>query len=140
MPINTDFLIRCINTLESAFEQLQGRSPGDAFYDILRAATVKEFEIVLEQCGSLLKKRLRPYFSSNRQADRLTFKDAFRHAAKHGLITVEASERWFIYRDNRNDTAHNYGEGFAEITLKLLPGFIVDAKEMTRVIVEGGDD
>ena len=140
MPINTDFLTRCINTLESAFEQLHGRRPGDAFYDILRAATVKEFEIVLEQCGSLLKKRLRPYFSSNRQADRLTFKDAFRHAAKHGLITVEASERWFIYRDNRNDTAHNYGEGFAEITLKLLPGFIVDAKEMASVIVEGGDD
>ena len=103
-------------------------------------AAVKEFEIVLEQCGSLLKKRLRPYFSSNRQADRLTFKDAFRHAAKHGLITVEASERWFIYRNNRNDTAHNYGEGFAEITLKLLPEFIADAKEMARVVVEGGDD
>ena len=86
MPINADFLIRCINTLESAFEQLQQREPGDTFYEIFRAASVKEFEIVLEQSGSLLKKRLRPYFASNRQADRLTFKDVFRHAAKHDSL------------------------------------------------------
>ena len=140
MPFDIDFLTRCINTLESASRELRHRGPDDAFYDILRAASVKEFEIILEQCGSLLKKRLRPFFSSHRQADRLTFKDAFRHAAKHGLITVEASERWFVYRDNRNDTAHNYGERFAETTLKLLPDFISDAKALARVIAEGGDD
>ena len=60
--------------------------------------------------SSLLEKRLRPYFASNRQADRLTFKDAFRHAAKHDLISVEARKHWFAYQDNRNDTAHDYGE------------------------------
>ena len=87
----------------------------------------------------LPKKRLRPYFASNR-GDRLTFKDAFRHAAKHSLITVEASERWFSNRDNRNDTADNYGEGFADNTLKLLPEFIVEAKALAQVIAEGTDD
>ncbi len=140
MPINTDFLVRCIDTLESAFEQLQEREPGDALYDILRAAAVKEFELVLEQSGNLLKKRLQPYFASNRQADRLTFKDAFRYAAKHDLISVEACERWFAYRDNRNDTAHDYGEEFAETTLRLLPQFIMDARELASVIAEGTDD
>ncbi len=140
MPINTDFLIRCIDTLESAFEEIQKREPGDTFYDILRAASVKEFEIILEQSGSLLKKRLRPYFASNRQADRLTFKDAFRHAAKHDLISVDACKHWFAYRDNRNDTAHGYGERFAETTLKLLPDFITDARELAIVIAEGRDD
>ena len=49
MPINTDFVVRCINTLESAFEQLQQRELSDELYDIFRAASVKEFEIVLEQ-------------------------------------------------------------------------------------------
>ena len=140
MPLNTDFLSRCIDTLESAFEQLRQHEPGDTFYEIFRAASVKEFELVLEQSGSLLKKRLRPYFASNRQADRLSFRDAFRHAAKHGLIPVEACERWMAYRDNRNDTAHDYGEMFAETTLKLLPDFITDAREIARVIAEGGDD
>ena len=128
MRINTDFLVRCINTLESAVEQLQQREPADPFCDTFREASVKEFEIVLEQSGILLKRRLRPYFASNRQADRLTFKNIFRHAAKHDLISLEACERWFAYRDNRNDTAHDCGEDFAETTLKLLPDFIADAR------------
>ena len=136
MTINTDFLTRRIDTLESASDELQRRGPDDIF----RAAAVKEFEIILEQCGSLLRKRIRPFFASNRQADKLTFKDAFRHGAKHGLISVEASERWFLYRDNRNDTAHNYGERFAETTLKLLPEFIRDAKQLAGVLAEGADD
>ena len=140
MPINTGFLVRCVDTLEAAFEQLGQRERGDTFYDIFRAASVKEFEIVLEQSGSLLRKRLRPYFASNREADRLTFKDVFRHAARHGLVSAEASERWMVYRDNRNDTAHNYGEEFAEATLTLLPSFITDARDLAAVIAEGGDD
>lgn len=140
MNINTDFLVRCIRTLEAAFEQLQQQDTDNIAYDIYRSACVKEFEIVLEQCGNLLKRRLRPYFASNRQADRLTFKDRFRHAARYDLISVESCERWFQYRDNRNDTAHNYGEDFAETTLALLSNFIVDAKSLAEVIAEGSDD
>ena len=140
MPLNTDFLIRCIDTLELAFDQLQQREPGYTFLEIFRAASVKEFEIVLGQSGNLLKKRLRPYFASNRQADRLTFKDVFRHAAKHDLISMEACERWFAYRDNRNDTGHEHGEQFVETTLKLLPDFITDARELAGVVTEGEDD
>ncbi|MCY4255971.1 MAG: nucleotidyltransferase substrate binding protein [Gammaproteobacteria bacterium] len=139
MAINTDFLNRCIGTLAAAFEHLRKTGDDDPLYDIFRAAAVKEFELVLEQCESLLEKRLRPYFASHREADRLTFKDAFRRAAQHGLISVEASERWFAYRDNRNDTAHHYGERFAESTLLLLPDFIDDAKELARVISESND-
>ena len=119
---------------------MQRQQPDDVSYDIFQAACVKEFEIILEQCGNLLKKRLRPFFASNRQADRLTFKDCFRYAVKHDLIFVEACERWFEYRDNRNDTAHDYGEGFAETTLKLLPGFIADASELAAVVSEDNDD
>ncbi len=134
--INTDFLTRCIGTLELSLNQLQEHEPGDFIYEVFRSACVKEFEIILEQSGSLMRKRLRPYFASNRQADRLTFKDIFRYAAKHGLISLQACERWFEYRDNRNDTAHLYGENFAETTLALLPRFIEDAKELVRVVSE----
>ena len=140
MTINTDFLVRCIHTLEEAFTQLREFEVGHSFYDIFRAASVKEFELILEQSGKLLRKRLRPFFASHREVDRLTFKDVFRHAVRHDLISVAACERWFAYREHRNDTAHEYGERFAEATLKLLPDFISDAKELARVITEGGDD
>ena len=59
--------------------------------------------------------------------------------AKHGLIDSDAVERWFDYRDHRNDTAHNYGKDFAEAILKLLPAFIVDAKVLADII-EAVDD
>ena len=119
---------------------MQQQEPDNIAYAIYRAACVKEFEIILEQCGNLLKRRLRPYFASNRQADRLTYKDRFRYAARYALIPVESAERRFQYRDNRNDAVHDYGEGFAEITLKLLPQFIADAKTLARVIAEDTDD
>jgi len=129
--INVDYLVRCIQTLEVALEQLQQQKQEDIAYDIYRAACVKEFEIILEQSGQLLKKRLSEYFASNKAVDRLIFKDIFRHAAKHDLIDIDSCERWFEYRDN---TAHDYGEQFAESTLKLLPHFITDAKALAKIL------
>ena len=134
MTIDTTYLNRCLQTLIVAFEAIEQRDSDEIIYDIYRAACVKEFEIILEQCGNLLKKRLRPYFASNRQADRLNFRDVFRYAAKHGLIATDSCERWLEYRDRRNDTAHQYGGDFAEQTLELLPKFIADAKALANII------
>lgn len=39
-----------------------------------------------------------------------------------------------IYRDNRNSTAHDYGEQFAEETVHLLPVFLQDAKSIIAAI------
>ena len=140
MSIDTTFLRRCIATLEHSFGELrERRDPDDVVYDIYRAACVKESELVLEQGGELLRKRLAAYFASNRQADRPNFKDLFRHAARHDLMGAEAVERWLGYRDNRNDTAHDYGENFAEATLKLLPAFVDDAKALADMIERAND-
>ena len=140
MSIDTTFLRRCIASLERAIEGIEQHGADDILRDVFRAACVKEFELVLEQSGKLLRKRLAAYFASNRQADRLYFKDLFRHAARHDLIDCEAVERWLGYRDNRNDTAHNYGEDFAEATLKLLPAFVGDAKALADMIEAANDE
>ena len=142
VSIDTTFLRRCISSLEVALacvERQEHQDRDDFMYDIYRAACVKEFELVLEQSGKLLRKRLAAWFASNRQADRLHFKDLFRHAARHDLIAVDAAERWLRYRDNRNTTAHDYGEDFAEATLGLLPTFIEDAKALADAIEHAGD-
>ena len=145
MRIDTTFLRRCIAALERAVEgleraveEIERHDVDDILYDIYRAACVKEFELVLEQSGKLLRKRLAAWFATNRQVDRLHFKDLFRHAGRHDLIAVDAVERWLRYRDNRTYRAHDYGEDFAEATLKLLPTFIEDAKALADVI-EGVD-
>ena len=141
MSIDTTFLRRCIVSLERAVAEIERIDDDreDVLFDIYRAACVEEFELVLEQSGKLLRKRLAAYFASNRQADRLNFKDLFRHAARHDLVDCDTAERWLRYRDNRNDTAHDYGEKFAEATLKLLPAFIADANALADMIERAAD-
>ncbi len=132
--IDTSGLRRCIGTLEAAFAHLQQENPGGPMRDVFRAACVKEFELVLEVGGALLRRRLKDFFASGREADRLTFRDIFRHAAKHALVTADACERWLQYRDVRNASAHDYGERFAETALELIPAFLVDARALADVI------
>ena len=136
MKISTDYLDSCIETLQGAFTLLQRHEPDEMAYRISRSACVKEFEIIEELSGSLLKKRIRVYFASNREADRLYFRDIFRHAARHGLVTGNECERWLQYRDLRNNAAHRYGEAFADDVLAILPTFINDAKALSRTIAE----
>ena len=132
--LNTEYLERNMQTLEKAFECLKSAEEGSVDYEMYRNSLVKSFEMTLEQSGKLLKKKLIPYFSSRKAADMLTFKDIFRHASKHSLITENETERWFKYRDNRNNTAHDYGRAFAEETLSLIDDFLKDVSHLKEVI------
>lgn len=140
MKLDTSFLERCVQTLEKSLDLLSKTDPQKIEYDMYRSASVKEFEIILEQTGKLLKKCLKPYFHSSKEVDALFFKDIFRHAANHGLISLEEADRWIKYRDNRNSTAHDYGIGFAQKTLVLLPDFIEDAKKVISIVQKAADD
>jgi len=64
----------------------------------------------------------------------LVFKDVFRNAVLRSILTLEEAESWMEYRNNRNNTAHDYGVGFAEDTLLLLPQFIIDSKSVITAI------
>ena len=140
MSINTTHLQQCIDTLEAAYKGLQQVNAEDVLHNVYRAACVKEFELVLDQSGRLLKRHLRPWFASNSQADRISFRDTFRYASKFGVISIDACERWLEYRDKRNSAVHDYGENFAEGTLRLLSTFIADAKELLDALKEPDDD
>lgn len=136
MKIDTEYFERCIRTLEKAHSLLIQSDRDNIEHDMYRSACIKEFEIILEQSGKLLKKLLTPYFHSSKEADKLYFKDIFRQASLRGLMDIETCERWLEYRDNRNNTEHDYGVNFAEETLILLPKFIADAGALALIIKE----
>lgn len=137
--IDTTYLQRCICALDKANENLQKYSIDEIEYDIYRSAVIKEFDIILEQSEKLLKKVLRPYFHTSKAVDKLFFKDIFREAGLHGLLSIEEVERWLEYRDNRNSTSHDYGADLANHTLKLMKQFIADASSLVKVINSSND-
>ncbi len=98
---------RCIGALEVVFSEIEKHHKADDFmYDMYRAASVKEFELVQEQSDKLLR-------------ERPAIKDLFRRAARRGLIQVDAAERWLGYCGNRNDTADAsiVGHGIVRVEL-----------------------
>ena len=134
MTVTTRFLRRCIGSLRFAFDELNQINSLDPRYDVYCAACVKEFELIVELSGKLLRKHLRPFFAHDRRPDRLVFKDVFRYAAKYSRSDTNACERWLLCRDLRNDSAHDYGEDFADAVLKVVPNFIADALSLASTI------
>ena len=132
--INVEYLERCLKTLEKSYEYIKSVEEDTIDYEMYRNSLVKGFEMTLEQCGKLLRKVLVPYFVSKKAVDSLSFKDLFRHALKYSLLDEETVNRWFKYRDNRNNTAHDYGQAFANETLVLIDDFISDAKNLEEII------
>ena len=132
--INTEYLQRCLDTLKKSYEMIKSVQENTIEYEMYRNSLVKGFEMTLEQSGNLLKKKLNPYFASKKAVDNLSFKDIFRNASKHGLLNETSLNNWFKYRDNRNNTAHDYGQAFAEQTLTLIEDFINDVQELKKII------
>jgi len=134
MTLNTEHLSRCIRTLESSLAFYGQAEPASIDQEVFRNAIVKGYELTQETRFKLLKRALKDFGHSGKKLDATPVKDLLRLSATHGLMTLEEVEHWFAYRDNRNNTAHDYGEGFAKETLVLLPGFIADAKTLEATL------
>ena len=136
MTLNTDHLKRCIQTLRSSLTFFEQAAPESIDQEIYRNAIVKGYELAQETSFKLLKKALRDYGHSAKKLDATPVKELLRLAATHSLMTLEEVERWFTYRDNRNNTAHDYGEVFAKQTLVLIPSFITDVARLEAILHE----
>ena len=136
MSLNADHLLRVVATLERSLMALKKAQDekDELGYDMFRNSAVKSFELAMETSGKLLRKAIEPWMPSKSAAWKLTYKDLFRQAARHGLLQLDETERWLDYRDNRNSTAHDYGQHFAEDTLKILPAFIEDARRLAEAV------
>jgi hypothetical protein len=48
--------------------------------------------MIMEQCGKLMRKALKPYFHSSKAVDKLFFKDVFKQAVLRSIITPQLCE------------------------------------------------
>lgn len=132
--LNIEHLQRCIATLQSSLLLYQHAAPGSIEQEVFRNAIIKGYELAQETSFKLIKKALKEFGHGGRKLNETPVKDIVRLAAVHGLMTVEEVERWFKYRDNRNNTAHDYGDAFAKETLVLIPDFLEDVVALAAVL------
>ena len=132
--LNVNHMSRQAAVLEQALLAIEQHpaSPDNVLFDLYRNAAIKSFELSLETAGKLLRKALKAFEASPRHVDAWVFNDVLRQAGKHGLLSSAEVERWLAYRANRNNTAHDYGEGFANDTLQLLPTYLQDVRQLSR--------
>lgn len=128
--LNTDHLLRCLITLQSALNLYQQAQPGSIDQEVFQNAIVKGYELTQEIAFKLMKKALKTFGHGGRKLNEMPIKELLRIGATHGLLSIEEVTRWFAYRDNRNNTAHDYGEQFAKLTLVLIPDFIKDVDSL----------
>jgi len=134
--LNTDQLQRCLKTLESSLRLYQQAEENSIDQEVFRNAIVKGYELTQETAFKLLKKALKVYGHGGKKLESTPVKDMLRLAAVHDLMSLDEVERWFRYRDNRNNTAHDYGEAFAEETLVLIPLFLEDVRTLIVCLSE----
>ncbi len=132
--LNIEHLRRCMKTLDSSLTLYRQAEADSIDQEVFRNAIVKSYELAQETAFKLLKKALKAYGHGAKKLESTPIKDILRLAAAHDLLTLTEVERWFAYRDNRNNTAHDYGQQFADETLVLLPAFLDDIATLADVL------
>jgi hypothetical protein len=132
--LNVEHLRRCIQTLDSSLTLYRQTEADSIDQEVFRNAIVKSYELAQETAFKLIIKALKAYGHGGKKLMQTPVKELLRLAGVHGLMTLEEVERWFRYRDNRNNTAHDYGEHFANETLVLIPSFLKDIATLADVL------
>jgi len=89
--------------------------------DIVRDSTIQRFEFTIELSWKVLQR----YLKVSGIAEALTPKNAFREAAKLGLVTEP--EAWLGFVDARNLSSHTYKEDLADAvyaSAQRLPPYV----------------
>ncbi len=132
--LNINQLRRCMKTLDSSLVFYQQSESDSIEQEVFRNAIIKGYELTQETAFKLLKKALKAFGHGGKKLEATPVKDILRLAAVHDLLTLPEVERWLAYRDNRNNTAHDYGEQFANDTLTLIPAFLQDIATLADVL------
>jgi nucleotidyltransferase substrate binding protein (TIGR01987 family) len=132
--LNINQLRRCMKTLDSSLVFYQAAESDSIEQEVFRNAIIKGYELTQETAFKLLKKALKAFGHGGKKLEATPVKDILRLAAVHDLLTLTEVERWFAYRENRNNTAHDYGEQFANDTLTLIPAFLQDIATLADVL------
>ncbi|MBF0628120.1 MAG: nucleotidyltransferase substrate binding protein [Magnetococcales bacterium] len=136
MSLNTSVLQHTILLLETALVRYREEDPESLEVEILRHAILKEYELIQELAHGLIRKALREFVPGIPRLHATPVKELLRLAARYDLLTLDEVERWFAYRDQRNATAHEYGERLVLEAMERLVDFVRDSRNLALRLEE----
>ncbi len=122
MKISINPLEKSFATLVKALER-SFKEPDDLE---VRDACIQRFEYTYELCIKLIKRYIEQETPTFDNIDQMNYRDLLRVGVEVGLI--EHLEKWFLYREARNQTSHAYDENKAQRVYDLLPDFVQQAE------------
>jgi nucleotidyltransferase substrate binding protein (TIGR01987 family) len=111
-------LVTAVDSYDSA---VSGMPVNETQIDLLRTATIKNFEVAYEVAWKTMR-RWMAVTGDAATIDQLTRRELFRQAAGLGLI--EDPNAWFSFHDARNASAHTYREDVAESSFVAARSFM----------------
>lgn len=141
MPLELDPLRKSYEALAKLLLESENAENMEQFnavvQDAIWTAIIKKFEITYELAWKLMKKWLKTHISPN-IADGLVKREFFRLASEHRLILDV--DVWMRYHNSRNDTAHNYDCGRADMVHEVTGEFLHDIHRLLEILEAKNDD
>lgn len=122
MMITTMPLTHVLQSLNKALER-SAQVPTDLE---VRDACIQRFEYTYELCIKIMKRYIEQEMPLSANIDTLNYRDLLRIAFESGLIAQV--DKWFQYREARNQTSHAYDENKAHAVYQVLPEFAGQAQ------------
>lgn len=122
MSLNIAPLKKAFLSLDKALERSKKNSQ-----DLeVRDACIQRFEYTYELCIKMIKRYIEQEMPLSEKVDQLNYRDLLRVALEMGLINH--IDRWFQYREARNQTSHTYDEDKAQAVYNILSDFLQKAQ------------
>lgn len=112
----------------ASLDRAMARSVSAPEDEELRDACIQRFEYSYELAWKMLKRRLEMDVPSPQEVDAMSYRTLIRVGAEMGFINDVSA--WFLYRDQRNKTAHTYNEDTAREVYAVIPRFVIHAKHL----------
>lgn len=113
-----------ITPLQKTFDSLnKGLARAMANLDDLevRDGCIQRFEYTYELCVKFLKRYIQEESSTTENVDQINFRDLLRISSEIGLI--REVNKWFAFREAKNNTNHAYNEVKAQEVFSVIPAF-----------------
>jgi nucleotidyltransferase substrate binding protein (TIGR01987 family) len=124
-----DYLAKALTSLDKALQRFSTDSS-----DLeIRDACIQRFEYTYELSIKLLKRFLEFEMPIAEKVDQLNYRDLIRVACEVGLL--RNPEKWFVYREARNQTSHVYDEIQAAAVFAIIPDFFQESSKFYQALV-----